>query len=57
LCAWIAHESCLFLLAQIPIAQATAFVWRFFEPLLFGLVGAEVSVEYMETGLVGEIII
>lgn len=57
MCAWIAHESCLFLLAQIPIAQATAFVWRFFEPLLFGLVGAEVSVEYMETGLVGEIII
>ncbi|XP_031563746.1 sodium/hydrogen exchanger 9B2-like [Actinia tenebrosa] len=39
--------------AKIPIAEATAFVWKFFEPLLFGLVGAEVSVKYMETSLVG----
>lgn len=29
-------------------------VWQLFEPLLFGLVGAEVSVEYMNTKVVGE---
>ena len=29
-------------------------VWQVFEPLLFGLVGAEVSVEYMNTKVVGE---
>lgn len=28
-------------------------VWQLFEPLLFGLVGAEVSVEYMNTKVVG----
>ena len=31
-------------------------VWQVFEPLLFGLVGAEVSVEYMNTKVVGEFI-
>ena len=30
-------------------------VWQVFEPLLFGLVGAEVSVEYMNTKVVGEL--
>lgn len=29
-------------------------VWQVFEPLLFGLVGAEVSVQYMNTKVVGE---
>ena len=29
-------------------------MWQVFEPLLFGLVGAEVSVEYMNTKVVGE---
>lgn len=29
-------------------------VWQLFEPLLFGLVGAEVSIEYMNTKVVGE---
>ena len=28
-------------------------VWQVFEPLLFGLVGAEVSVEYMNAKVVG----
>lgn len=28
-------------------------VWQIFEPLLFGLVGAEVSVEYMNSKVVG----
>lgn len=30
-------------------------VWQVFEPLLFGLVGAEVSVEYMNTKVVGKL--
>ena len=29
-------------------------VWQLFEPLLFGLVGAEVSVEYMNTNVFSE---
>lgn len=29
-------------------------VWQVFEPLLFGLVGAEVSIEYMNTKVVGK---
>ena len=30
-------------------------VWEFFQPLLFGLIGAEVSIEYIQDGkLVGE---
>ena len=31
-------------------------VWQVFEPLLFGLVGAEVSVEYMNSKVVGELL-
>ena len=30
-----------------------AVVWEFFQPLLFGLIGAEVSIEYMESTLIG----
>ena len=30
-----------------------AIVWEFFQPLLFGLIGAEVSIEYMESALIG----
>ena len=29
-------------------------VWQLFEPLLFGLVGSEVSVEYMNTNVFSE---
>ena len=38
---------------QAPIADAMAIVWEFFQPLLFGLIGAEVSVEYMDSTLIG----
>ncbi|EDO43896.1 predicted protein, partial [Nematostella vectensis] len=38
---------------KAPIAQATALLWMFFEPLLFGLVGAEVSIDYLDKRLVG----
>ena len=31
-------------------------VWHVFEPLLFGLVGAEVSVEYMNSKVFGELL-
>lgn len=44
----------MYYFAKGPIAQITALVWRVFEPLLFGLVGAEVSVEYMDKTLVGK---
>lgn len=30
-----------------------AIVWEFFQPLLFGLIGAEVSIKYMESTLIG----
>lgn len=30
-----------------------AIVWEFFQPLLFGLIGAEVSIEYMDSALIG----
>ncbi|KAJ7382673.1 Sodium/hydrogen exchanger 9B2 [Desmophyllum pertusum] len=36
-----------------PVAMVMSLVWQVFEPLLFGLVGAEVSVEYMNTKVVG----
>lgn len=39
--------------SQAPIADAMAIVWEFFQPLLFGLIGAEVSIEYMESTLIG----
>ena len=38
---------------QAPIADAMAVVWEFFQPLLFGLIGAEVSIEYMDSTLIG----
>ena len=38
---------------QAAVADAIAIVWEFFQPLLFGLIGAEVSVEYMDSTLVG----
>lgn len=41
------------LFQKSPIAGATAVIWRIFEPLLFGLVGAEVDIKYLEGSLVG----
>lgn len=38
---------------QAPIADAMAVVWEFFQPLLFGLIGAEVSIEYLDSTLIG----
>lgn len=38
---------------QAPVADAMAIVWEFFQPLLFGLIGAEVSIEYMDSALIG----
>jgi len=41
-------------LEKAPVADAMAIVWEFFQPLLFGLIGAEVSIEYMDSTLVGK---
>ena len=30
-----------------------AIMWEFFQPLLFGLIGAEVSIKYIESTLIG----
>ncbi|XP_027059179.1 sodium/hydrogen exchanger 9B2-like isoform X2 [Pocillopora damicornis] len=38
---------------KVPVALVMSLVWQVFEPLLFGLVGAEVSVEYMNSKVVG----
>ncbi|XP_067050067.1 sodium/hydrogen exchanger 9B2-like isoform X1 [Acropora muricata] len=38
---------------KAPVAMVMSLVWQLFEPLLFGLVGAEVSIEYMNTKVVG----
>lgn len=46
---------CLFVCLQAPVAVVMSLVWQVFEPLLFGLVGAEVRVEYMNTKVVGEL--
>ena len=45
----------MFVCLQAPVAMVMSLVWQVFEPLLFGLVGAEVSVEYMNTKVVGEL--
>nr|XP_058943039.1 sodium/hydrogen exchanger 9B2-like [Pocillopora verrucosa] len=38
---------------KVPVALVMSLVWQVFEPPLFGLVGAEVSVEYMYSKVVG----
>lgn len=43
----------LFFYQKSPIASAMAIIWRIFEPILFGLVGAEVDIKYLEGSLVG----
>ncbi|XP_068754696.1 sodium/hydrogen exchanger 9B2-like isoform X1 [Montipora capricornis] len=40
-------------IGKAPVAMVMSLVWQLFEPLLFGLVGAEVSVAYMNTKVVG----
>ncbi|XP_068744939.1 sodium/hydrogen exchanger 9B2-like isoform X3 [Montipora capricornis] len=39
---------------RAPVANVMAIVWEFFQPLLFGLIGAEVSLEYMDSTLIGK---
>eukprot|EP00112_Aurelia_sp_Birch-Aquarium-sp1_P023460 Seg700.2 transcript_id=Seg700.2/GoldUCD/mRNA.D3Y31 product="Sodium/hydrogen exchanger 9B2" protein_id=Seg700.2/GoldUCD/D3Y31 len=36
-----------------PIADVLSVLWEFFQPLLFGLIGAEVGLEYLSGELVG----
>ncbi|GIY56875.1 hypothetical protein CEXT_760451 [Caerostris extrusa] len=36
-----------------PVGEALAFVWRIIEPFLFGLIGSEIRIEYLQPGTVG----
>lgn len=38
----------------MPINNAMSVVWEFFQPLLFGLIGAEISLDYLDGRFVGE---
>ena len=40
---------------QMPVEKALSALWVFFQPLLFGLIGAEVSLEYLSGKLVGKL--
>lgn len=39
--------------AKAPIERVMGILWTFFQPLLFGLIGAEVRFEYLDKDLVG----
>ncbi|XP_048578622.1 sodium/hydrogen exchanger 9B2 isoform X3 [Nematostella vectensis] len=41
---------------KAAVSRAMAVLWEFFQPLLFGLIGAEVTWEYMDVSLVGRCI-
>ena len=37
------------------ITPAVAMTWVFFQPLLFGLIGAEVKVEHLKGNVIGKV--
>ncbi|XP_031563747.1 sodium/hydrogen exchanger 9B2-like [Actinia tenebrosa] len=39
---------------KTPINNAMSIVWEFFQPLLFGLIGAEISLDYLDGRFVGK---
>lgn len=39
---------------KAPVEKVTGVLWEIFQPLLFGLIGAEVSIEYLNKDLVGK---
>lgn len=43
-----------FTLLQVPVAALVGGVWDVFQPLLFGLVGAEIHLEKLKPASVGE---
>ncbi|CAL1260990.1 unnamed protein product [Larinioides sclopetarius] len=36
-----------------PVGDALAFVWRIIEPFLFGLIGSEIRIDYLQPSIVG----
>lgn len=38
---------------KVPVEQVMGVLWEIFQPLLFGLIGTEVSIEYLKPNLVG----
>ncbi|XP_015927329.1 sodium/hydrogen exchanger 9B2 [Parasteatoda tepidariorum] len=36
-----------------PVGRALTFIWRIIEPLLFGLIGSEIRIDYLEAQTVG----
>ena len=44
----------VFCSSQEPVKKLVSVVWTFFEPLLFGLIGAEVTLKYLTPSLVGK---
>ncbi|KAF8764998.1 Sodium/hydrogen exchanger 9B2 like protein [Argiope bruennichi] len=36
-----------------PVGDALAFVWRIIEPFLFGLIGSEIRIDYLQPNIVG----
>jgi len=40
--------------AKEPIDQCCGYLWDIFQPLLFGLIGAEVKIDYLEKSLIGK---
>ena len=41
-------------LFQASIEDTMGVLWTIFQPLLFGLIGAEVIIEYLDANLVGK---
>lgn len=44
----------LFIIFQVKAARIFAYLWMLFQPVLFGLVGAEVSLENVRSEFVGQ---
>lgn len=45
----------LFFIYQNPVQDVVAILWMLFQPLLFGLIGAEVEVSSLSGDIIGEI--
>lgn len=41
---------------QNPVADALAFIWKIIEPFLFGLIGSEIRLEYLQPQTVGKLV-
>ena len=46
----------MYIFSQEPVKKLVGIVWVLFEPILFGLIGAEVKLEYLEPSVVGKVI-